>query len=57
MCEEPDSLRHTGATSKPLPQIYCQKCYLVQSWRNQPRCLHCGRKLNEWHVKKQLRRT
>jgi hypothetical protein len=43
--------------SEKLPQIYCAKCYLVQLWRGQKFCIHCQRKLNEWHVKKQLRRS
>lgn len=41
--------------NKPLPEVSCQKCYLVQIWRNQKDCVQCGARLNNWHVASQLK--
>lgn len=40
---------------KPLPRIYCNKCNKTQDWRNQPTCLSCGERLNDWSIASQLR--
>lgn len=40
--------------SKPLPQITCPKCHIVQGYRGQKECLSCGKRLNEWQIKSQL---
>lgn len=41
--------------NKALPRIYCNSCNKTQDWRNQPACLSCGERLNDWSVASQLR--
>lgn len=36
------------------PRIVCKDCQLSQPWRRQEHCLHCGKRLSNWHVAGQL---
>lgn len=40
---------------KPLPTVSCKSCNLLQCYRGQQNCIHCGRRLSDWHVASQLR--
>lgn len=40
--------------NKPLPEIVCQKCYIIQTFNGQVNCKSCGKRLNDWSVKSQL---
>ena len=40
--------------NKPLPRVSCQKCFLAQDFRSQENCIHCGARLNNWHIASQL---
>ncbi len=41
--------------NQPLPRVSCQKCNLLQDWRSQKNCIHCGAKMNAWHVSSQIK--
>lgn len=41
---------------KPLPQITCPKCFLVQDYRGQTKCIHRGCEWTTWDVAVQLGR-
>lgn len=44
----------TANGQKPLPEITCVKCHLVQAYRGQKKCLHCTYPFTNWDLAVQL---
>lgn len=40
--------------NSPLPQVVCPKCNLVQEYRKQTNCIHCGTRWTNWDIAVQL---
>lgn len=38
-----------------LPDVTCRKCYMVQTYRWQEKCIHCGKEFNGFDIQDQLK--